>query len=134
MLYLPGSLQTSKMESFATKPAIVRVINYCCNSSPSEMFPEHCVKSVQIQSYFWSVFSCIRIDYNSVFRHFSRSGGPGCASTFRSSRPGVFCKKGILKNIVKFTGKHLHLSLFFNKAGGCFSTLMKRKNSSEEEF
>ena len=52
----------------------------------------HCVKSVQIRSYFWSVFSCIRTEYiyyvnlhiqseyreirtrnNSVFGHFSRS-------------------------------------------------------------
>ena len=40
----------------------------------------HCVKSVQIRSYFWSVFSCIRIEYrkvrtrnNSVFGQFSRS-------------------------------------------------------------
>ena len=24
---------------------------------------KHCVKSVQIRSYFWSVFSCIRIEY-----------------------------------------------------------------------
>ena len=61
---------------------------------------ENCVKSIQIQSYFWSVFSCIRTEYgeikcpntelflvriqsehgkirtrnNSVFGHFSRSG------------------------------------------------------------
>ena len=40
----------------------------------------HCVKSVQIRSYFWSVFSCIQSKYrkigtinNSVFGHFSRS-------------------------------------------------------------
>ena len=40
----------------------------------------HCVKSVQIRSYFWSVFSCIRTEYrkirtknNSVFGHFLRS-------------------------------------------------------------
>ena len=49
----------------------------------------HCVKSVQIRSYFWSVFSCIWIEYvnlriqseyrkiwtrnNCVFGHFSRS-------------------------------------------------------------
>ena len=40
----------------------------------------HCVKSVQIQSYFWSVFSYIRTEYrkkrtinNSVFGHFSSS-------------------------------------------------------------
>ena len=25
----------------------------------------------------------------------------------RSSRPEVFCKKGVLKNLAKFTGKHL---------------------------
>ena len=26
----------------------------------------HCVKSVQIQSYFWSVFSCIRTEYGDL--------------------------------------------------------------------
>ena len=30
----------------------------------------------------------------------------------------VFFKKGILKNIVKFTGRHLCQSLFFNKVVG----------------
>ena len=30
----------------------------------------------------------------------------------------VFCKKGVLKNFAKFTGKHLYRSLFFNKVGG----------------
>ena len=33
----------------------------------------HCVKSVQIRSYFWSVFSCIRTRHNFVFGQFSRS-------------------------------------------------------------
>ena len=40
----------------------------------------HCVKSVQIRSFFWSAFSCIRSKYKkiwtrkySVFGHFSRS-------------------------------------------------------------
>ena len=27
----------------------------------------------------------------------------------------VFCKKGVLRNFAKFTGKHLRESLFFNK-------------------
>ena len=27
--------------------------------------------------------------------------------SFRSSRPGLFCKRGILKNFAKFTGKRL---------------------------
>ena len=35
--------------------------------------------------------------------------------SFRSSRPEVFYKKGVLRNFVKFTGKHLCLTLFFNK-------------------
>ena len=34
---------------------------------------QHCVKSVQIRSFFWSVFSCIRTRKNSIFGHFSRS-------------------------------------------------------------
>ena len=37
---------------------------------------------------------------------------------FRSSRPKMFCKKGVLKNFAKFTGKHLCQSLFFNKVVG----------------
>ena len=36
----------------------------------------------------------------------------------KSSRPEVFCKKGILKNFAKFTGKYLCQSLFFNKVAG----------------
>ena len=43
------------------------------------MINKHCVKSVQIRSFFWSVFSCIRTEYrkiqtrkNSEFGHFSR--------------------------------------------------------------
>ena len=33
----------------------------------------------------------------------------------RSNRPEVFCKKGVLRNFAKFTGKHLLHSLFFDK-------------------
>ena len=36
----------------------------------------------------------------------------------RSSRPEVFCKKGVLSNFTKFTGKQLCQSLFFNKVAG----------------
>ena len=36
-------------------------------------------------------------------------------SLCRSSRPEVFCKKGVLRNFSRFTGKHLCQSLFFNK-------------------
>ena len=33
----------------------------------------------------------------------------------RSSRSEVFCKQGVFKTFVKFTGKHLCWNLFFNK-------------------
>ena len=35
-----------------------------------------------------------------------------------SNRPEVFCKKGVLTNFAKFTGKHLCQRLFFNKVAG----------------
>ena len=40
------------------------------------------------------------------------------SSMTRSSRPEVFCEKGVLRNFSKFTGKHLCQSLFFNKVAG----------------
>ena len=37
---------------------------------------------------------------------------------FGSSRPEVFCKKGVLIAFTKFTGKHLCQSYFINKVAG----------------
>ena len=37
---------------------------------------------------------------------------------YRSSRPEVFCKKGVLRNFTKFGGKHFSQRLFFNKVAG----------------
>ena len=37
------------------------------------------------------------------------------ATQIRNSLPEVFCKKGVLRNFIKFAGKHLCHSLFFNK-------------------
>ena len=36
----------------------------------------------------------------------------------RSSRPKMFCKKGVLEIFAKFTGKHLCQKFFFNKLAG----------------
>ena len=36
----------------------------------------------------------------------------------KNSRPEVFCKKDVLRNFPKFTGKHLCQGLFFNKVTG----------------
>ena len=47
--------------------------------------------------------------------------------TVKSSRPGVFCKKGVLRSLTKFTGKHLCQSLFFNKVAGLRPATLVRK-------
>ena len=44
------------------------------------------------------------------------------------SRPEVFCKKDVLRNFAKFTGKHLSHDLFFNNVEGLRSaTLLKKR-------
>ena len=54
----------------------------------------------------------------------------------RSSRTELFCKKGILRNFVKFTGKHLCQGLFFNKVAGtslkAWLLLLKLNNSFKQ--
>ena len=41
---------------------------------------------------------------------------PLSSKKVRSSRPEMLCKKDVLRNFTKFTGKHLRQSLIFNKA------------------
>ena len=48
----------------------------------------------------------------------SASENQHLSDKFRSSHPAVFCKKGVLRNFAKFTGKYLCQSLFFNKVAG----------------
>ena len=49
---------------------------------------------------------------------------------YRSSRPEVFCEKGVLKNFAKFIGKHLWQNLFFNKVAGLQHCNFILKNDS----
>ena len=46
----------------------------------------------------------------------------------RSSRPEVFCKKGVPRNFTKFTGTHLCHSLFFNKVPVLRPASLLKKN------
>ena len=48
----------------------------------------------------------------------------------RSSRPEVFCKKDVLRNILKLTGKQLCQGLFFNKV----ASLCKKRNSGASVY
>ena len=47
---------------------------------------------------------------------------------FRSSRPEVFCKKGVLRNFTKFIGKHLCQRLFFNKVASLRAATSLKKS------
>ena len=49
-------------------------------------------------------------------------------AVYRSSRPGVFCKKGVLRNFSKFTGKHLCRSPFFNEVAGLRPAILLKKS------
>ena len=49
----------------------------------------------------------------------------------RSSRPEVFCEKGVLRNFSKFTGKHLCQSLFFNKVAGGACNFIKKETLAQ---
>ena len=47
---------------------------------------------------------------------------------YRSSRLEVFCRKDVLRNFEKFTGKHLCQCLLFNKVAGLKTvTLLKQR-------
>ena len=48
--------------------------------------------------------------------------------------PEVFCKKGVLRNLAKFTGKHLCQSLFFNKVAGPRPAILLKKRLSHRYF
>ena len=45
---------------------------------------------------------------------------------YRSSRPEVFCKKGVRRSLTKFTEKHMCKSVFFNKDAGTACNLIKK--------
>ena len=58
----------------------------------------------------------------------------------RSSLPDVFCKKSVLRNFAKFTGKHLCQNLFFNEVACLgvssimFSTTLLKRDSQACSF
>ena len=54
-----------------------------------------------------------------------------CSICYRSSRPEVFCKKGVLRNYAKFKGKHLWQSLFFNKVAGEVCDYIKKETLAQ---
>ena len=69
-----------------------------------------------------------------LYINFRKAYLGSCQTFTRSSRPEVFCKKGVIRNFVKFTGKHLCQSLsFLTKLQACKvaglrpATLLKKR-------
>ena len=54
--------------------------------------------------------------------------------TFRSIRPTVFRKKGVLKNFAKFIGKHLCQGLLFNNVAGSRPAMLLKKRLWHRSF
>ena len=52
----------------------------------------------------------------------------------RNSRPEVFCKKCVLRDFAKFTGKHLYQRLFFNKVAGLEACNFIKKETLAQVF
>ena len=78
-----------------------------------KLVQESCCKDLKfLRKYPWNYSLSIAIKVSTK----------GCISYCRSSGPEVFCKKGVLRNFTKFTGKHLCQSLFFNKVVGADRT------------
>ena len=48
--------------------------------------------------------------------------------------PEVFYKKGVVRNFTKFIGKHLCLSLFFNKVAGLRPATFIKKETMAQVF
>ena len=63
-----------------------------------------------------------------IFHKIYHSMKPFNENRVRSSSPEVFCKKGVLKNFTRFTGKYLYQSLFYNKVASLRpATLLKKR-------
>ena len=58
------------------------------------------------------------IDVLSVRFYWKNSNLLAYVFSSTSSRPEVFCEKAVLRNLLKFTGKHICQSFFFNKVPG----------------
>ena len=52
-------------------------------------------------------------DFKTTMEFSNSDSNTDKVKMYRSSHPEMFCKKGILKNFAKFTGKNLCRSLFF---------------------
>ena len=53
---------------------------------------------------------------------------------FQKQPPGMFCEKGVLKNLINFTGKHLCWSLFVTELWAFNSAYLLKRDSNTVVF
>ena len=82
----------------------------------SSNFNVHCVKSVQIRSFFWSLFSCIRTEYGELLVNLRIESEYKKMRTRNNSAFGHFSRSGYVK-----------YDLFINFFGNYGSLIIKRK-------
>ena len=70
-----------------------------------------------------NVFRTLREDF--------KARGIEYSLPLENSFPEVFCRKGVLRNFAKFTGKHLCQSLFFNKVAGGACNFIKKETLAQ---
>ena len=113
--YLPCNFVTPTVVYSLLQPKSFSIFNFkkfVWGTNVDQFLTEHCVKSIQIRSFFCSVFSCIRAEYgdllhkslysirnrkirtrkSSVFGHFSRSG---------TSQSAITCSKLAIETLEK---------------------------------
>ena len=98
-----------------------------CEIFKDSFFKEHLRMTASDNSYFWTCF--ITAFERDEYHKFCRWKIILCeikeVALNRSSRPEAFCKKNVLENFAKFTGKHMCQILFFNKIA-CLKRLWHR--------
>ena len=78
--------------------------------------------------FFYKIILLMRIYLETLSLGDSLYGVHTMSQNDRSSRPEVFCRKGVLRNFAKLIGKHLYQSLFLNKTAGLKpATLLKNR-------
>ena len=68
------------------------------------------------------------ISFSEEFIHVTRQAAG------QKQPPEVFCKEGVFKNFLKFTGKHKCQSLFFNKITVWWSSSFIKKETLLQVF
>ena len=53
---------------------------------------------------------------------------------FQKQPPGMFCEKGVLKDLINFTGKHLCWSLFVTELWAFNSAYLLKRDSNTVVF